>query len=239
MRTFKNANPEADALSSIEARIAVTRGARRRAFLEWTKSRVPLGEFDELQRSYLADPARARYMLKYFDLAFYLDKNFNKAMRLKLHKSRPIKVLDIGSGPGHFLLAGEFLGHRMIGLDLPGVPVVEDMCRLFDVDWRHYRMEPKRRLPWIGRFDLITTFSAGWHQRNDGDLYSLAEWEFLLQHLVDRHLNPGGRITLFFNPTNKARIEKGVGLSSDELSRLVQRFGGTLDKKRRHICVPA
>lgn len=172
-------------------------------------------------------------MIKYLDLAYYLNRNFTKANRLRLHKRKPIDILDIGCGAGHFLLVVEYLGHRGVGLDIPDFPLVNDMAGLFGVDMRHHRMQAMTALPDdLGRFDLIVANSVGWHRKRPGVLFSRDEWDFLFKDLIEHHLQPGGRILLNMN---RKLHDEGLDLEDRPLFGLVEYYGGTIEDQTIRI----
>lgn len=194
-------------------------------------ARIPLDDYVSLQQRYIRDPDAAGYMVKYFDLDFYLHRNYRKATRLGLHKSPPLTILDLAGGPGHFSLVCEFLGHRIVSLDIPDDPIVRDLTSIFGLKPCWHRIEPMVTLPDIGNFDLITTFSSGWHRKGERDRFTRAEWEFFLRDAMG-HLNPAGVIQLAINPDVGY---SGLGPDSPEFPEIVEKFGGTFDPVRRTV----
>src|SRR4051812_19476803 len=60
---------------------------------------------------------------KYSDVRRWLRLNIIRAQDLKLHRSGPKSVLDLGCGGGFFLYVCQHLGHRCLGLDIDVFPL--------------------------------------------------------------------------------------------------------------------
>lgn len=168
---------------------------------------LPLGPlFAKIDQTRLAE-LQARYAsstehyAKYTDVKRWLRLNIRRAQDLKLHRSPPQSVLDLGCGGGFFLFIVQQLGHSSLGLDIDVFPLFTDLLDLFHVErrvWAIHRHEP---LPDLGRkFDLITAFSIDFNRESKREWWwGPPEWAFFLDDLK-HHLNPGGRIFLGLNP---------------------------------------
>lgn len=147
--------------------------------------------------------------LKYFDTPTWAGGKFGQALRLGLHKSPPIRILDLGAGPGHFQLVAEHFGHETMGLDIPLNPpsaggarrhVYDDLCDFFGVRKMDHRIKAGRPLPRLpGRFDMVTSFMTCFSAQA-GAPWTVAEWTFLLKDLRDHVLAEGGKIYLNLTP---------------------------------------
>ena len=56
---------------------------------------------------------------KYTDYTFWIPFNVARIGGLSLHKTPPLRMLDIGCGPGYFLAAAQACGHECYGIDAP------------------------------------------------------------------------------------------------------------------------
>ncbi|HVF71106.1 MAG TPA: class I SAM-dependent methyltransferase [Chthoniobacterales bacterium] len=156
------------------------------------------------------DPARlaeikARYAdstehyAKYADVQRWIRLNIERAQDLKLQRSNPKSILDLGCGCGFFLLVAQQLGHSGVGLDADGFPLFGELLDLFKVDRRILMIEPFQPLPDLGRkFDLVTAFSVEFNRKGEW-WWGPREWAFFLDDLA-RLLNPGGQVFLGLNP---------------------------------------
>ena len=123
---------------------------------------------DDLRVKYAGDPD-FRNGRKYLRSAWYLRENVVRALTLGLKDSSPLRVLDIGSGAGYFLLACRHFGHEGIGVDLPGKPFYADMFRLLGLHRVEAAVMPKQPLREVaGTFDLITAFAVTFDRLRSG-----------------------------------------------------------------------
>ncbi len=115
----------------------------------------------EIQQRYARSSAE---YAKYADVDRWLRINRNHVQDLKLHRSPPKHVLDLGCGGGFFLFILKSLGHSVLGLDLDQFPLFTELLHLFDVErvvWRIKALEP---LPDLDqKFDWITAFSINFN----------------------------------------------------------------------------
>src|ERR1017187_1428023 len=50
---------------------------------------------------------------KFLDFQRFIPKNVGRAVKLNLHRAARLRILDIGSGPGYFMLIARHLGHEV------------------------------------------------------------------------------------------------------------------------------
>src|SRR5213082_4023292 len=125
--------------------------------------RVPLGPMvakidrdraREIQQRYTNSTAGYS---KYANIEPWLRLNRERVQDLKLHRSAPKRVLDLGCGGGFFLFILKKLGHSVLGLDIDQAPLFAELLDVFEVPrvvWRINAFEP---LPDLGqKFDWIT-----------------------------------------------------------------------------------
>ena len=153
----------------------------------------------EIRQRYASSPVD---YAKYADVEPWLRMNCERVQDLKLHRSAPQCVLDLGCGAGFFLFILKRFGHSVLGLDVDQFPLFTELLDVFGVQrvvWRIKAFEP---LPDLGQqFDWITAFSINFNLHYPGErLWGPAEWDFLLRDL-QRHLAPGGRMFFALNPT--------------------------------------
>src|SRR6266851_8235053 len=152
----------------------------------------------EIQQRY--ENSTAGYA-KYADIEPWLRLNRERVQDLKLHRSAPKRVLDLGCGGGFFLFILKGLGHSVLGLDVGRVSLFTELLELFGVPRVVWRIEAFKPLPDLGqRFDWITAFSVNFNLYHPSQRrWGAAEWDFLLRDL-ERHLAPGGKIFFGLNP---------------------------------------
>ena len=175
--------------------------ALHKSFARFLLERICEADFRALQLHHLTTGfgELPRNELKYLDTGHWAFAKLNTAFRLGLHDHPPIRILDIGTGPGHFQLAAEFLGHETHGLDIPLVArdgarthLYDDLCELWGLDRTTHRIEAQHKLPDLGmKFDLVTAFMICF-SGNRGEVWSPDDWRYFFRDLVDNHLRPGG-----------------------------------------------
>jgi len=172
-------------------------------------------------------PESWRHYAKYLNLKKWLRINVRRVQDLNLHRAAPQDILDIGCGPGFFLFVAQSRGHRGLGLDIPGMPIFDDLVELFGVERIIHRIEMLQPLPDLGRkFDLITAFSTAFH--GGGKLsgrWGPREWDFFISDL-ERHLKPGGRIFFGLNPAYDGNFY------TPEILDLFLRHGAKVERER-------
>src|SRR5438094_8297952 len=101
--------------------------------------RVPLGpmlaQIDrdrarEIQQRYTNSTAG---YAKYANIEPWLRLNRERVQDLKLHRSAPKRVLDLGCGGGFFLFILKNLGHSVLVIDVQRVPLFGELLELFGV----------------------------------------------------------------------------------------------------------
>jgi len=137
---------------------------------------------------------------KYADVERWLKINIARVQALKLHRSSPKEILDLGCGGGFFLFICQQLGHRGLGLDIDELPLLRELVDLLHAERKVWRIGPFEPLPDLGRkFDWITAFSTAFNRSGDESRgWDAAEWAYLLDDL-HRRLKPGGKIFLEVN----------------------------------------
>lgn len=153
----------------------------------------------EIQQRYATSPVQ---IAKYADIERYMKLNIERVQDLRLQRSLPQDVLDLGCGGGFFLYICQRFGHRCLGLDLEWFPVFTDLLNLFGVERRTWEIKAFEPLPDLGRkFDWITAFSTGFN-RVKKKPWRVPEWEFFLDDL-GKHLQPTGKMFFALNPEGR------------------------------------
>src|SRR6202011_2662753 len=105
----------------------------------------------EIQKCYAGE--------KYADVDQWLRVNRERVQDLKLHRSPPQRVLDLGCGGGFFLFILQRLGHSVLGLDVDQSPLFTELLEAFGVSRVVSEIKPLEPLPDLKRqFDWITAF---------------------------------------------------------------------------------
>jgi SAM-dependent methyltransferase len=146
-------------------------------------------------------PGETTHWPKYLHTDHWLRVNIRRAQDLRLaSRPGPLRILDLGSGAGYFLLAARQLGHSGMGLDIPDPPMYGKLFELFGLKRVISEIKAFEPLPDLGeRFDLITAFAICFNGHRRSDLWTSKEWAFFLNDLETRFLKPGGEIFLAVN----------------------------------------
>lgn len=142
---------------------------------------------------------------KFLHLDAWLDAIIGRVFLLKIHNSKPLNILDLGTGTGLFPLVCQVCGHAASGLDLPAElmrsperEVFTLMPTALEVNVKRFAIRAFTALEGIGMQDLITSFLINFNNHHRSDEWGRAEWEYFVSDLRT-HLNPGGRIVLMMN----------------------------------------
>ena len=202
--------------------------------------------WDDLRARYPQKPDAPR-INRFSDVDHWLKINIERAQDLWLDRSPPLRILDLGCGPGYFLYVCKQLGHEGVGVDIDEQPLFRETTALLGVRRVIFRIEPQTPLPDLGgKFDLVTghrvcfqktvrwgTGPGEWHE------WEPADWKFFLNDVRQNVLQPNGRILLDFNPradgrsfftpelrdvlsSEGARIFRSKALLADEASKQAQ-----------------
>lgn len=110
-------------------------------------------------------------------------------------------ILDIGTGAGYFPFVCNNLGHRAIGIDVPGHSFYADMIDLLKVQRKEYYIRAFESLPDLGGpFDRITAFAICFNGHATCDVWGVPEWNFFVEDVVENQLSETGTVILKFNP---------------------------------------
>jgi SAM-dependent methyltransferase len=167
----------------------------------------------------------SEHYAKYLDLKRYLKLNIERVQQLKLQRSPPLDVLDLGCGGGFFLFILQRYGHRCLGLDIDEFPLFTDLTQLFDVPRKVWTIKAFEPLPDLGRkFDWITAFSTAFHGKQEQSWqWGAKEWKFFLDDL-NCHLKPDGRIFFGLNPSYAGEYY------TPEIAKLFQSRGAEIER---------
>ncbi len=145
---------------------------------------------------------------KYADYAFWIPFNVNRVGSLGLHQSRPLRILDIGCGPGYFLAAAAACGHDCYGIDAPATVMTPVEQRTYSELLAALSLRDRVSPLLIERFrplalaqrdlDLITAFWICFNRHQQPDEWGVAEWQFFVQDAMT-YLREGGVLHLELN----------------------------------------
>jgi SAM-dependent methyltransferase len=196
----------------------------KRGHIQPFLDKIDVERLREIQRRYAG--SNERYA-KYADVEHWLKINLPRVRALKLDRSPPKQILDLGCGAGFFLFLVKQFGHSSLGLDVRDFPLSNELIELFGVERMAWRIQAFQPLPNFGRkFDLITAFSAAFNRSPDESRgWNTKEWVFFLDDL-GQHLRPGGEILLEINSGKDKRYYPG------EIRKLFLNRGARVDGER-------
>ncbi|WP_421998918.1 class I SAM-dependent methyltransferase [Reyranella sp.] len=241
---------QADPTSPLSERLATVERTlrwrpRRREIVETLRALIATVDADRLERlrrehEAASGQASAVAGYKYLDVAFYTLQKLMVARALGLHEGPRRRILDIGTGGGHFPFVCRFLGHEVVALDIDN-PVYQGIADCLGVERTVFRVEPGRKLPApAARFDLVVAHDVTFNDRPDEGgrrvYWSLEEWRFFLNDLVANQLRYPGTIDLKLNP-EFGRDASGAEILAHNrlLLDLAARHGAAVDRRRGTI----
>jgi len=166
---------------------------------------------------------------KYADFPYWAYLSVLTAQWLGLDRSEPLDILDIGMGPGSFVMVARSMGHRAVGTDVSD-PWYEELCTLAGSERVIAPVERgKPYTPLDRRFDLITIMLPAFHRRRVNrkrEYWSVEDWRVLLSGLTRDVLMPEGAIFIMM-PLDK---DDEGNLSYSPLVEWARERGAILDK---------
>ncbi len=161
-------------------------------------SKIDQDRLRDIQRRYASSTDQ---YAKYADASRWLKRNLPRIRQLRLDRSPPKQILDLGCGGGFFLFLAKQHGHSGIGLDVADHAICGELVELFGVERKVWRIQEFQPLPDFGRkFDFVTAFSTAFHRSADQSRgWGTDEWNFFLDDLLNRQLKPGGEVFFEIN----------------------------------------
>lgn len=134
---------------------------------------------------------------------YFVREKYVLAKLMGLTESSSLSILDIGCGGGHFELVCRRLGHQVMGIDVD-FPILQDIADALGSKRTIMRVEPTAPLPNFDRkIDLVTALGVSFHfvrcPMDRRHTWSLEEWIYLLDDVINRQLRFPGRIFLRLN----------------------------------------
>lgn len=178
--------------------------AEKVPFFEHLLNTVDQEKYRELRDFYLSPPRIVSSALKYLDPVNWFEEKFGHVFRLGLHEKPPMRILDIGTGPGHFMVIANFYGHTTLGTEIPDHTIREGPTQLYNALENIYgtkrlrhRISPLTPLTEIaGEYDLVTAFSAAFNLAKGGVLWDRPTWDYFLASLRKDVLAENGEFFL-------------------------------------------
>jgi hypothetical protein len=206
----------------VEAHIANSNGkefaaVESRRFFEYLLENVDAKKYREIQRHYL-DPKIVNPnadIVKYLDPTTWFESKLRLCYILGLDKKPPMRILDLGTGPGHFPFVAHFYGHSVLGTDLPARTrgaghIYDALCDLYRVERIGLEIKPNTPLEGIpGRYDMVTAFLAAFNVYGGRTPWTIDHWRVFLRNLKLDILNDGGM--LFMTLTNGKLTKESWG----------------------------
>jgi len=166
---------------------------------------INCAEFAKLRERHPRRPVSLR-INRFEDASYWVGINVERAQDLWLDRTPPLRILDVGCGAGYFLYVCRFFGHQAVGLDVHNDPLFCATTELLNVRSVISRVDRRVPLPDLGtRFDLVTAHRVCFHRirhahKTEPSEWTPHDWEFFINDIRTRFLEPDGRLLLDFNP---------------------------------------
>ena len=222
-------DPAADARAGIAALRERTDDPVERCFYESVLDTFDFPRHATLQAAHLA-AGSTRGILKYLDLPYQLWTKYSYVTGFGLDRPPSRRLLDIGSGAGHFAFICRYFGHHVHCLDVASADVFNDLVALFGLPRTAIPVQAATPLPPTPPSDLVTAFHATFFRKGGKALFTLAEWRFFFQDLIRHHVALHGRIHLWLS---RLRDVDGFPTEDEAFVAMVDAGGGRVHK--RHV----
>jgi SAM-dependent methyltransferase len=174
---------------------------------------IDISRIEGLKREMHASLKQSRTSAaKYADHDYWLSFNVQRIALLSLHEAQPLRLLDIGCGPGYFLAAARACGHDVYGVDIPRdlmTPVerrvYSELLGAMSLTKQVSPLLVERFVPMqlpYGDLDLITAFWVCFNCHRRADEWGAAEWRFFIDDALT-HLRKGGVLHLELNENGR------------------------------------
>src|SRR5436853_3218741 len=144
---------------------------------------IDKNQLAQLREKYPHRP-NARKINAYENADYWVGVNVKRVQDLWLDRAHPLRILDLGCGPGYFLYICQLFGHDGVGLDRDQEPIFRGLMDYFKVRRVIAQIDPAVPLPDLGeKFDLVTSHRVCFHRisRNaDGtwNEWTPGDWRF-------------------------------------------------------------
>jgi len=222
----------------VNARIAELRESKlpsnqqRVKFFQYLLDLVDPTQYAAVQARFL-DPDvvdKKSDMLKYLDPIVWFESKLALAVRLGLDKAGPKRILDLGTGPGHFPVVAAYFGHDVTGTDLPNrtTGVVEAghlygaLCDVFKVSRIAHKITPTDDLKALkGPYDLVTSILTAFNVDAKKRPWTTEAWQDFFGRLRENVLAPNGSLFMSLSdnkltPAVWARLKRNATWAVDQ-----------------------
>ncbi len=204
-------------------------------FFDYLLSEVDEEAFRALQRRYLDAGIvdRNADTVKYIDPIRWFESKVRMAFNIGLDTKPPMRILDLGCGPGHFGVVARFFGHEVTGTDLPSrssglAHLYDALCDVYCVKRISHTIVENTPMGEIGgRYDLVTALLAAFNVDVHKKPWTAAHWKFFLTDMRENVLNPSGEMFLVLT-NNKV---------TQESWNYVAGFGDWRDDARKQVWI--
>jgi hypothetical protein len=186
-------------------------------------------DLDELADRLLGDDKQpVLSQQKALHIPAHVLKETRRIHRLGLHEGPALDILDLGAGSGVFCWVACQFGHRAVALERPATVASIDLpafIRFYGVSLSEQAVLPQTPLTNLGRFDLVTAFSAKfnhWRDEEKRRYWTADDYRFFLADLRINIVKPGGRAILQFNVTSEHPSERPLVEYYQSLAKLFE-----------------
>ncbi|MFM7683303.1 MAG: hypothetical protein ACKO7P_11240 [Bacteroidota bacterium] len=149
---------------------------------------------------------------KYLDIKPWFIDNLWRCYLLGLNNSKPVNILDIGTGNGYFPFICKQYGHTVRTIDIGFNPIFNSLIQILDIPRRDYAVCANEPIdPFDIKFDLVTGFHTYFNGHKTENVWTSKEWEFFLKDLQKNLCNPNAAAYFIINKEHN----KAVAIDSE------------------------
>jgi SAM-dependent methyltransferase len=151
-----------------------------------------------VKKYYNDNPNNSFDISKYLNLDIWVLETLGRIFKLRLHRKRNLRILDISTGMGYFPFVCNYLGHQAECTDMDDNDVYNQATKKLKLKRYIKRIEKFTPLKLNKKYDLVTSFMICFNEHKQPGVWHIDEWDFFFND-INSILNENGLLYLSLN----------------------------------------